>query len=306
MSISARETTTGALPPSPLRRIPHFLIGVVAACLVLFRPLAAFVHYSLTDENATHSLLIPAITVWLLYIERDHIFALVGSDRFLSACFTMAGLASAALAYFGAKRLSTVNQLSLYVLALICFWLAAFAFSFGRGALQRARFALGFLLLAIPIPDFLLERVIYFLQSGSAELSAILFDWSGVPVLRDGFVFHLARVNIEVARECSGIRSSIALLILAILISYLYLDRFWKRALLVVAGLFVMLVKNAVRIVTLTLLATYVDPAFLYGRLHHEGGVVFFLFGLLLLCPLLWLLRRVGASDQEPSLAQKV
>ena len=62
--------------------------------------------------------------------------------------------------------------------------------------------------------------------------------------------------------------------------------------LLVVAGLFVMILKNGIRIVTLTLLATYVDPGFLYGRLHHEGGVVFFLLGLLILAPVLWLLER--------------
>jgi len=53
-----------------------------------------------------------------------------------------------------------------------------------------------------------------------------------------------------------------------------------------------MVVKNGVRIATLTILAEYVDPGFLYGRLHHEGGVVFFLLGLVLLLPVLWLLQR--------------
>jgi exosortase/archaeosortase family protein len=66
----------------------------------------------------------------------------------------------------------------------------------------------------------------------------------------------------------------------------------------VVVGLFVMILKNGVRIVTLTLLASYVDPGFLYGRLHREGGVVFFLLGLLLLFPVLWLLQR---GERKPS-----
>jgi exosortase/archaeosortase family protein len=56
--------------------------------------------------------------------------------------------------------------------------------------------------------------------------------------------------------------------------------------------LLIMVVKNGVRIATLTILAQYVDPGFLYGRLHHEGGVVFFLLGLVLLLPILWLLQR--------------
>src|SRR5262249_16741384 len=190
------------------------------------------------------------------------------------------------------SRLSELNQLSLCVFALILLWIAGFAFFFGRFALRRAIFPLTFLLLTIPIPDFLLEKTIYFLQKGTTEIAAVLFDWSGVPFLRDGFVFHFARVNIEVAKECSGIRSSLALIILAILVAHFYLRTLWRKVLLVVVGLFVMILKNAIRIVTLTLLASYVDPGFLYGNLHREGGVVFFRVGLALMVPLLWWLER--------------
>ena len=87
-------------------------------------------------------------------------------------------------------------------------------------------------------------------------------------------------------------------LILAILVAYFYLHTFWKQLVLVIAGLFIMILKNGVRIVTLTLLASYVDPGFLYGRLHREGGVVFFVLGLLLLTPLLWALQR---SERAPT-----
>jgi exosortase len=265
---------------------------IVATCLLFLRPLAAFVTYSLSNDNASHLVLIPAITVWLLYLERDRIFKVPASDGRTAALFFGLGTALALLALFAGPHWSALNQLSLYVLGLILLWVAGFAFFFGRPALQSARFPLVFLLLTIPIPDFLLDKAVYLLQKGSAEIAAVLFDWSGVPVLRDGFVFHLAHVNIEVAKECSGIRSSLALLILAILVAHFYLDTFWKQAILVIAGLFVMILKNGVRIVTLTLLASYVDPGFLYGRLHREGGVVFFLLGLLLLAPLLWFLQR--------------
>jgi exosortase/archaeosortase family protein len=53
-----------------------------------------------------------------------------------------------------------------------------------------------------------------------------------------------------------------------------------------------MILKNGIRIATLTLLAMYVDPGFLYGRLHHQGGIVFFLIGLVLLLPVLLFLQR--------------
>jgi len=265
---------------------------ILASCLLLFRPLEAFVSYSLSNENASHLVLIPVISAWVLFLERDLIFKRPGSDVGIASAMLAAGAVLALVAFSLGSRWSALNQLSVYILALILIWMAGFVFLFGRQTLGNARFPFAFLLLTIPIPDFILDQLIYVLQKGSAELAAVLFDWSGVPVLRDGFVFHLARVNIEVARECSGIRSSLALLILAILVAHFYLDTFWKQAVLVIAGLFVMILKNGVRIVTLTLLASYVNPDFLYGRLHRQGGVVFFVLGLLLLVPLLWLLER--------------
>ena len=69
-----------------------------------------------------------------------------------------------------------------------------------------------------------------------------------------------------------------------------------------------MIIKNGIRIAVLTILAIRVDPSFLFGRLHRDGGVVFFLIGLALLVPILWLLassegrelRRDGRSLKNP------
>lgn len=288
-------------PPS--RRIILCAAWFVVTCLLFFAPLSRFVSYALSNDNASHALLIPAIFLWILFLERGRIFATLASDLQSTMLFFIPGCFASAAYFFYASRLSELNQLSLCIFALILLWIAGFAFFFGRAALQRARFPLAFLLLTIPIPDFLLDKTIYFLQKGTTEIAAVLFDWSGVPVLRDGFVFHFARVNIEVARECSGIRSSLALIILAILVAHFCLRTFWRQAVLVLVGLFVMILKNAIRIVTLTLLASYVDPGFLYGNLHREGGVVFFLIGLALMAPVLWWLERSERKRKLPTLA---
>jgi exosortase len=183
-------------------------------------------------------------------------------------------------------------QQSGYILSLVLLWLAGFALFFGRTASKAAHFSLVFLFLMVPPPKIVLDRVVYFLQAGSTWITAALFDLFHVPALREGFIFHLAGVDIEVAKECSGIRSSMALLILALLATHFVLRRFWKKALFLACGLFMMILKNGIRIATLTLLAMYVDPGFLYGRLHHQGGVVFFLIGLVFLLPVLLLLQR--------------
>lgn len=283
------------------RRVLFYAGWVAVCCLLLLHPVLAFASYALSNDNASHLLLIPVISAWILFLERDRIFKILSSELGVSLLFLIGGAAVALVGLSFGSAWTSLNRLSVYIFALVLLWIAGFAFFFGRAALSQARFPLAFLLLAIPIPDFFLDKAIYFLQKGSAEIAAVLFEWSGVPVLREGFVFHLAHVNIEVARECSGIRSSLALLILAILVAYFYLKTFWKQVVLVVAGLFVMILKNGVRIVTLTLLASYVDPGFLYGRLHHQGGVVFFLLGLLMLAPLLWFLERSEPKEIAPA-----
>jgi exosortase len=304
MSSNAPHSSTDSAalfsPGSLSRPLLLYFAWILASCLLFVRPLTAFVSYSLSNDNASHLVLIPFISAWIIFLGRDRIFKAPGSDPSRASLLLAAGAALALAALSWGSRWSALNQLSVYIFALILLWAGGFSFFFGQETLRRAQFPFFFLLLTVPIPDFILDKAIYLLQKGSTEIAAVLFDWSGVPVLREGFVFHLARANIEVASECSGIRSSLALLILAILVAYFYLDTFWKRAVLVVAGLFVMILKNGVRIVTLTLLASYVDPAFLYGRLHREGGVVFFLLGLLLLAPLVWLLQRAKPKVSSP------
>jgi exosortase len=183
---------------------------------------------------------------------------------------------------------------------------AGFVLILGVNKAKSSSFALAFLLFAIPIPDALLNRVIYWLQGGSAAIASVIFDVTGVPALREGFVFHLPKLSIEVARECSGIRSSLALLILALLVGHFSFRPLWKQIAFAIAGFFMMLVKNGIRIATLTILASYVNPEFLFGRLHKEGGIVFFLVGLGLLWPVYLWLRRGEPSTPSPQPAPTV
>ena len=274
------------------RRFLFYGLWLLLSIAFFWKPCVALVRFSLANDNASHVVLIPFISAGLIYLEQKQIFRRLSYDYSLAgALFTIS-----AVAYIWTRRShaswTQADILAGYVLAMVLLWISGFVLFFGRGAFKNGRFALLFLFLTIPLPNTLLNHAIYLLQKGSAAIAGMIFDLVGVPVLQEGFVFHLAHINIEVARECSGIRSSLALLILALIVGHLLLRTFWKQAVLVIAGLLIMVVKNGVRIATLTILAQYVDPSFLYGRLHHEGGVVFFLLGLVLLFPILWLLQR--------------
>jgi exosortase len=272
-----------------------WLAGSVGASWTAFN---ALLRYSFGNDDASHILLIPFICAWLMFIDRGRIFKSLSSDVVASLTFLVPGIALV----FWSIRTQPVSP-SLCAFGLVLIWIAGFALAFGSEPLKAARFPLMFLFLFIPLPEALLSRIVYVLQKGSAEISALLFGLTPLPVLREGFVFHLPRFSIEVARECSGIRSSIALLVLAILAGHFFLQTWWKQVIFLLAGFVVMIVKNGIRIVTLTLLATYVDPGFLYGNLHREGGVVFFMIGLLLMVPVFWILQN-GEHAPNPPVAK--
>src|SRR6266567_3923787 len=283
-----------------LKRSLLFGVWVAVSSLLFARPLVALVRLSLANDDASYLILIPFLTAGLVFIERRTIFnnlsfsAGGGIFLFLSVIIVL----SVRLA---GDKVAPDLRLTGNVLAAILLWITGFAFSFGKAAVKSAYFPLLFLFLTVPLPNFLLERVISLLQAGSAEITEVLFNLTGVPVLREGLVFHLARVNIEVARECSGIHSTIALFILALPVVHYGLHALWKKLFFLACAFFMMILKNGIRIVTLTLLAMYVDPSFLFGTLHRDGGILFFLLGLLLLLPVFLLLQR----GESPALAGK-
>jgi len=265
---------------------------LVLSSLLFIKPLVTLVRLSLSQDDSSHLIIIPFLSAAVLWIDRRKVFLQTSVDRSLGAAIlTLAGCIGFAFR-LASTHSSLGMQLTGWILTLAIVWVAGFALSFGRTALKAACFPLFFLLLMVPIPNFLLDRIILALQEGSAWITEVLFDFVGVPALREGLVFHLPNVSIEVAKECSGIRSSMALFILALLVAHFRLKNNWNKIFFVACGLFMMILKNGIRIATLTLLAIYVDPGFLLGRLHHQGGVVFFVLTLLLLLPLLSFLER--------------
>ena len=272
---------------------------VVLCVLVFWKPVFALFHLAEQDETASHIILVPFIAAWLIYSERKQL-QVRDSLEFRAGLFFALPALLLTLLVLQCAWCTPKETLSGFILALILLLVAGFIAILGKDAAKSSWFAFAILLFAVPLPESLLNKTIYWLQSGSAAVAELLFNLSGVPVLRQGFYFYLPEVSIEVAQECSGIRSSIALLILGLLVAHFAFRPFWKKAVFVLAGLAMMLIKNGVRIATLTLLANYVNRSFLYGKLHHQGGVVFFIIGLALLLPVYWLLRR-GETSVEPA-----
>ena len=275
------------------------LLGVTLA--LFWTPVSLLVRFAFQQEHYSHIILMPLISGGLFYLQRRWIFSRVETRWW--AGFGLLGAGS--LVYFLGQRYSSSasqnDQLSNAIFAVVVMWIGAFVLCYGFRAFRRGLSPLLFLALMIPIPDFLLNRIVAWLVVGSAEVSYALLELLGVPFLRTGFIFSFPGFTIEIAKECSGIRSSLALLVVGLLAGHLFLRSAWAKVVLIVVTLPILIIKNGIRIVTLSLLSVYVDPRFLTGSLHHQGGFVFFVIGLMLLIPLIRLLQTFEAKWRIPA-----
>jgi exosortase len=290
------------------RRSTYFIVFSLALVASMAAPLRALIAYALDTENthASQIVLIPFISAALIYVDRRKIFQRVHFSVFPGALLMILGIGLLIAGKTVGARMEEGNHLALMTSSFVVLWLGGFLLIYGPTAFRSAIFPLLFLGFFIPIPSPILNRTITVLQRASAETAYLILKLSGTPVLRESaYVFRLPDLVIEVAPQCSGIRSGISLLISSLLAGHLFLRSIWKRGVLVIVAVPVLIFKNALRIGTLSYLAVHVDKRILTSELHREGGIPFFVLGLLLLYPVLGILiksenKTTGAAPGTP------
>jgi exosortase len=269
------------------------LVSTLVVVIAFYGPLKELAGLSRHSELYSHIPLMPVIAGYLLYQKRKDVFPHAESGlRGGIPLLAVGSILSVSVRNQG-TALGQNDYLSLMMCAAVITWIGGFICCLGGRSFRASAFPTLFLLFTIPIPSAALERIIFFLQQWSAEVSYAFFRLIGIPICREGFVFNLTGLTIEVAKQCSSIRSSLALFIMGVLLSGLFLRTMWARGVLLLAAIPLAILKNGIRIVTLTLLGLYVDERFLIDSpLHQRGGIVFFLIALSLLVSVMWALRK--------------
>jgi len=258
----------------------------------LWHPLVETLRLALSDTEFTHILLILPMSAALAFLQWNSAKLTPSWNPWAGLSLGVTGALIALSAKWWLGRATPDVRLSVEMVALVMFWIAAFALSFGSRAARAMLFPLGFLFWMVPMPSFLLMRIIQVLQQGSAFAAGLLFSAFAIPISRQGVVLSIPGLNLEVARECSSIRSSLMLLITTMVLAHVLLRTGWRKAVVVAVAVPLSVAKNGLRIFAIGMLATHVDRSFLTGRLHHEGGGVFFLIALVLIGLLVWVLHR--------------
>jgi exosortase len=263
-------------------------VGILFSTVALFwRPLKAVAGLSWNDDRYIEVLVAPILCVLLICWERTRIF----SNARFSPRWGIPSLSLVVLCLtlvYGTSAHDEYARLELIIFAVVLVWMAAFILCYGARSFRIALFPLCCLFLMIPAPTAWMDQVTIGLQHASAATSFAILRLLGIPVFRQGMIFLLPNLSVEVAQECSGIRSCLVFVLVAILASRVCLRSIWTQWVLIAFMIPIAIFKNAVRIVVISSLSAYVDPGYLHGRLHHEGGVVFSLVGIALFVPLLY------------------
>jgi len=284
---------------SPSLRLHHsaaFAALALASLLLWWRPLGNTLRLALSNDAYTHILLILPLSAALIYMDAKYLDAKAlqsqshSSPRLGAALLTLALLLGCYARWWSAA--TDDARLSLAMFALVIWWIAGVLLCFGTGTFRSFLFPLCFLFLIVPMPEAVLNWIVEFLQYQSALAARIMFRAIGVPVTQDGILLYIPNLVLEVARECSSIRSSLVLVVTTLVLAHLFLRSWWRKFLLVAAAIPLAIAKNGLRIVTIGELGTRVDPAFLDGKLHHNGGIIFFGIAVAAVIMLLWILRR--------------
>jgi exosortase len=250
-----------------------------------------FVTVWATDENYSHGFLVPLIA---LYFANEA--ARVGPVAPGWGEKWGVGLILASIL----GRLLTVAVPVGFVgdLALLLGLAGVVSLLFGREALGRYGFALGFLVFMIPLPVALYAQIASPLQLAVSRIATAVLNLSGIPALCEGNLITLPGDNtMFVAEACSGMRQLTGFLALTTAWAYLVARPAWYRAILVATSIPIAMTANVVRVVLTGVITYRIDPRYASGAFHTAEGLLMIGFGLVLLYAGCWLLDQVSGPS---------
>lgn len=291
-----------ATPVNDRASLRAFQIGAAALLFAFAIPLWNLVQLAVNSDIHSHTLLVPFIVAYLWrttpgprpFTKQAVSPAARAPSQLVAFATALLGIAG----YVGSwlfRRNGRLGEIDAIALSIAAFLLCGFALALatiGWRTLRPRVFALGFALFFIPLPTAAVEGLSVLLQKASAEAADLMISLTGMPQLRDGMVFRLPTLTIQVAEECSGVRSTFVLFMTSLLAGHMFLRAGWKKALLAFAVFPMGVLRNAFRITTLSWLSVNVDSGVIDSALHHRGGPIFFGLSLVPLFALLWLFRR--------------
>ena len=262
------------------RRTAALAVALVAAFVWLYwNILSSLVRQWSSDDNYSHGFFVVPLALYFVWERR----AALGNAAIRPSSAGLV-IVAASLLLLVAGLLGA--ELFLTRVSLIGVIAGSVLFIWGWEHFRVLAFPIAFLLLMIPLPAIVFNQLAFPLQLVASRAGETAIAAAGIPVLREGNLLHLPGRTLEVAEACSGIRSLVSLLMLAIVLGYFTERRAGPRVILALAAVPIAILANATRVAGTGLASHWISPEAADGFFHTVSGWLMFLValgGLLLL-----------------------
>lgn len=234
--------------------------------------------YTSADSYYSHGFLIPLVSIFLIWQEKDRLHMLENTNSYLGLIIVLLSLL---LHIVGTViYIHSVSGFSLFFLII-----GLTLFLFGFQITRIIAFPLVFLVFMFPLPMAFISTISFPLKIIAAKSGVWFVSLLGVPVLQEGFHISIPGGSLIVGNPCSGLRSLISFLALGGLYSYLTPLPLIKKWILFITSIPIALLVNMVRVSILVLISHFwgLAAAAPDTIAHTDSGIIVFVIGILFL-----------------------
>lgn len=264
--------------------------------LLLLLPLLAAVYWTIVpgmvsdwnhDPNYSHGFLVPLISAYFVYQQWTTLKTLPVVPCNLGLAVMAGSLLLLVFGFAGTEYYTMRSSLVFLLGGIVLFW-------FGWQLFRALALPLGFLLFMVPLPYIVYDALAFPLKLFVTQASVAALKALGVAVVREGNIIMFPQTVLEVADACSGLRSLMSLLALAVAYAFVAQQSWVKRLLLVLSAVPIAIMTNMFRVIATGFLAQYYGAAVAEGFFHEFAGFVVFAIAMVLLLLFGAVLGRVG------------
>jgi exosortase len=230
----------------------------------------------MNNSNNSHGILVPLISIYLVWQKRDKLKSAHVSHSIWGAVILLASFLIYIISYAGAVAVVSRAMIISSLIGLVLF-------SFGSTIFSILKFPLFYLIFMVPVPDSIYMSVAFPLQLFATKVSAGLIQILSIPVHREGNMLYFAHAQLEVAEACSGLRSMVSYVMLGVLFSYFMGNKKWGgKIAIILSAIPIAIIGNIMRVTGTGILAHFFGPQVARGWLHEFSGLAVFIFGFIL------------------------
>jgi len=260
-----------------LHRYKYHLGGVLLLLAVMYYKIVPdMVSDWYHDENYSHGFLVPIIAGYFLWQRWPDLKLRPVKPSVMGLVLIIYGLLQLLVAWFGVEYFTMRSSLIVLLAGVILFW-------FGREILKCVALPIGYLIFMVPIPYIIYDMVAFPLKLFVTRVSVAFMKMVGVVVMREGNIIEFPTTTLEVADACSGIRSLISLLAIAVAYAFVLKTTTTRRWIIIFSAIPIAVVTNMLRVIVTGILAQWWGAKAAEGFFHEFAGMTVFVLAMVML-----------------------